>query len=50
MGKLQQVLAHPEEIWPLVQMMQAAKRAKTQTRNDPDLDFCYHILNPVSRR
>ena len=50
MGKMQQIVQHPEEIWPLIQMYQAAKKAKNQTRNDPDLDFCYDILNSVSRR
>ena len=50
MGKLRELLEHPEEIWPMIQMLQAARRAKSQTRNDADLDFCYGMLNAVSRR
>lgn len=33
----------------MVRLYRAAKRAKSQTHQDPDLDFCYSILNLVSR-
>ncbi|KAK9789390.1 hypothetical protein WJX73_009521 [Symbiochloris irregularis] len=49
MGKLTDALDHPEEIWPLVQMYAAARKAKAQTRGSPDWDFCYSLLNAVSR-
>lgn len=50
MGKVQDLIDHPEEFWPLVRLYRAAKRAKSQTHQDPDLDFCYSMLNLVSRR
>lgn len=48
MGKLADVLAHPEELWPLVRMKLAADRAMKLPK-DPDLAFCYGMLNSVSR-
>ena len=50
MGKLRDVVEHPEELWPLIQMARTARKAKTARRHDPDLHFCYSMLNAVSRR
>lgn len=49
MGKLREVLEHPDELIPLVQMAFAAKRAKVLPK-DKSLAFCYDMLNRVSRR
>jgi len=49
MGKLREVLEHPDELIPLVQMAFAAKRAKILPK-DKSLAFCYDMLNRVSRR
>ncbi|KAK9915479.1 hypothetical protein WJX75_009807 [Coccomyxa subellipsoidea] len=48
MGKLREVLEHPDELIPLVQMAFAAKRAKVLPK-DKSLAFCYDMLNRVSR-
>ncbi|KAG2450142.1 hypothetical protein HYH02_000245 [Chlamydomonas schloesseri] len=48
MGKLGDLLSHPNEIMPLLRMYRAAKRA-TKLPKDPDLAFCYGMLNDVSR-
>ncbi|KAG2500085.1 hypothetical protein HYH03_002362 [Edaphochlamys debaryana] len=48
MGKLGDILSHPNEILPLLRMYQAAKRA-TKLPKEPDLAFCYGMLNDVSR-
>lgn len=39
---------HPEELLPLLRVHRAAKRA-TRLPQDPDLAFCYDMLNRVSR-
>ena len=49
MGKLREVLEHPDELLPLMQMAVAAKRVKVLP-NDKSLAFCYDMLNKVSRR
>ncbi len=43
------LLSRPEELLPLVQVALAARRAKALPL-DPDLGFCYDMLNKVSRR
>ncbi|KAF6264647.1 farnesyl-diphosphate farnesyltransferase [Scenedesmus sp. NREL 46B-D3] len=48
MGKLGDILAHPEELLPLIRIYAATKRA-TQLPEDPKLAFCYDMLNRVSR-
>ncbi|PNH09521.1 Squalene synthase [Tetrabaena socialis] len=48
MGKLGDVLSHPGEFMPLVRMYRAAQRA-AKLPQDPDLAFCYGMLNDVSR-
>ncbi|KIZ04121.1 farnesyl-diphosphatefarnesyltransferase [Monoraphidium neglectum] len=48
MGKLGELLAHPEEIIPLAKMFYASKQA-CKLPLDPKLAFCYDILNTVSR-
>eukprot|EP00775_Hariotina_reticulata_P011371 gene11371-11520_t len=48
MGKIADVLAHPEELLPLIRIYAATKRA-TELPDDPKLAFCYDILNKVSR-
>ena len=49
MGKLREVLEHPDELVPLIQMAYAAERAKFLPK-DENLAFCYSMLNRVSRR
>lgn len=49
MGKLSQVIKHPDEVWPLLVMALAAQRAK-QLPSDKSRAFCYDMLNRVSRR
>lgn len=49
MGKLREILEHPDELVPLVQMAIAAKRVKVLPK-DRSLAFCYDMLNRVSRR
>ena len=49
MGKLREVLEHPDELMPLIQMAYAAERAKVLPK-DENLAFCYSMLNRVSRR
>ena len=49
MGKLREVLEHPDELLPLMQMAVAAKRVKVLPK-DKSLAFCYDMLNKVSRR
>ncbi|KXZ56552.1 hypothetical protein GPECTOR_1g496 [Gonium pectorale] len=48
MGKLGELLSHPDEFMPLFRMYRAAKRA-AKLPQDPDLAFCYGMLNDVSR-
>lgn len=43
------VLSRPDELLPLVQVALAARAAKSLPQ-DPDLAFCYDMLNKVSRR
>jgi farnesyl-diphosphate farnesyltransferase len=49
MGKLSEILRHPDEFLPLVQMAFAAERVKVLPK-DESLAFCYDMLNKVSRR
>lgn len=49
MGKLQEVLKHPDELVPLMQMLVSDYYTKIVPR-DPGLGFCYRMLNKVSRR
>jgi hypothetical protein len=49
MGKVQEILQHPDELLPLVQMLVSDYRTK-QMPLDPGLAFCYGMLNRVSRR
>ncbi|KAI8477155.1 MAG: farnesyl-diphosphate farnesyltransferase [Monoraphidium minutum] len=48
MGKLGDLLSHPEEILPLAKMYYASKQA-CKLPSDPKLAFCYDMLNQVSR-
>lgn len=48
MGKLGEILSHPDELVPMVSMALAARRAK-QLPKQPGLAFCYDMLNRVSR-
>ena len=43
------LLSRPDELWPLLQMVLAARRAK-RLPQEPNLAFCYDMLNRVSRR
>jgi len=51
-SKLAQLVAHPSEFFPVVEMALAARRAKAlpALKADPSLAFCYDMLNKVSRR
>lgn len=49
MGILRTIVDQPEEFSPLVQMAWAAHKAKRLPK-DPNLAFCYDMLNRVSRR
>lgn len=48
MGKIADLLAHPDELVPILDMAIASYRA-SQLPKDPDLAFCFGILNSVSR-
>lgn len=48
MGKLGEILKHPDELVPLLSMYLAARRAKALPKQ-PGLAFCYGMLNRVSR-
>ncbi|GIL72940.1 hypothetical protein Vretimale_4591 [Volvox reticuliferus] len=48
MGKLGEILSHPDELIPLLRMARDARKA-SRLPADPDLAFCYGILNDVSR-
>ncbi|KAL6758365.1 farnesyl-diphosphate farnesyltransferase [Haematococcus lacustris] len=48
MGKLAEILSHPQEVPALVRIYLASKAA-TKLPKDPQLAFCYEILNNVSR-
>jgi farnesyl-diphosphate farnesyltransferase len=43
------LLSRPDELWPLLQMALAARRVK-RLPQEPNLAFCYGMLNRVSRR
>lgn len=48
MGKLKDLLLHPEELFPTFRMYNLQKRS-FQLPKDPDRAFCFNILNQVSR-
>ena len=47
--KVLALLSRPDELWPLLQMALAARRVK-RLPQEPNLAFCYNMLNRVSRR
>ena len=49
MGIVRTIIDQPEELSPLVQMAWAAHKAKRLPK-EPNLAFCYDMLNRVSRR
>ena len=49
MGIVRTIIEQPEEFPPLVQMAWAAHKAKRLPK-EPNLAFCYDMLNRVSRR
>ena len=49
MGIVRAIIDQPEELWPLVQMAWAAHNAKRLPK-EPNLAFCYDMLNRVGRR
>ena len=50
-GGFAEMLEHPEELIPLVEMAVAAKLGKRKLpRDDTNLRFCYDMLPEVSRR
>ena len=48
MGLLSTLLLHPNEISSMLRVRQLVERAK-RLPQDPDLAFCYDMLNRVSR-
>ena len=48
MGKLAEILTHPDEFLPMLRMYLVAKSVQKLPK-DPDLAFCFTILNSVSR-
>lgn len=48
MGLLSTLLLHPDEISSMLRVRQLVERAK-RLPQDPDLAFCYDMLNRVSR-
>lgn len=48
MGLLSTLLLHPDEIGSMLRVRQLVERAKLLPQ-DPDLAFCYDMLNRVSR-
>lgn len=48
MGVLSTLLLHPDEIVSLLRVRQLVENAK-RLPQDPDLAFCYDMLNRVSR-
>ena len=49
MGLIRSMVDQPEEVAPLVQMAWAAHKAKRLPK-EPNLAFCYGMLNQVGRR
>ena len=49
MGIVRTIIDQPEEFPPLVQMAWAAHKAKRLPK-EPNLAFCYDMLNRVGRR
>ena len=49
MGIVRTIIDQPEEFAPLVRMAWAAHKAKRLPK-EPNLAFCYDMLNRVSRR
>ena len=49
-GKLAELLDHPEELMPLIEMAVAAQISKRKLPKEVNLRFCYSMLPEVSRR
>jgi len=49
-GKLAELLDHPEELMPLLEMAVSAQIGKRKLPKEGNLRFCYDMLPEVSRR
>ncbi|CAH9100603.1 unnamed protein product [Cuscuta europaea] len=49
MGSLGAMLKHPDEVYPMIKLKMAARRAEKQIPKQPHWGFCYNILLKVSR-
>nr|UNT45701.1 squalene synthase 2 [Atractylodes lancea] len=49
MGRLKDVLQHPDDFYPLLKLTMAAKQAEKQIPTEPHWGFCYSMLHKVSR-
>ena len=49
MGSIGAILKHPEDVPALVRMKIAQKHALKQIPSEPDLAFCFTMLQRVSR-
>ena len=49
-GKLAELLDHPEELMPLLEMAVSAQIGKRKLPKEANLRFCYDMLPEVSRR
>ncbi|KAF3435778.1 hypothetical protein FNV43_RR22870 [Rhamnella rubrinervis] len=49
MGSLGTMLKHPDDVYPLLKLKMAARRAEKQIPSEPHWGFCYSMLHKVSR-
>ncbi|XP_076908887.1 squalene synthase 2-like [Bidens hawaiensis] len=46
---IKEMFEHPDDLYPLLKLKMAAKQAETQIPTEPHWEFCYSMLNKVSR-
>ena len=49
-GKLAELLDHPDELMPLLEMAVSMQISKRKLPKEGNLRFCYNMLPEVSRR
>ncbi|KAL0281807.1 UNVERIFIED_CONTAM: Squalene synthase 12, partial [Sesamum radiatum] len=49
MVSLQAIWRHPDDLYPMVKLKLAARRAEKQIPAEPHWAFCYSMLHKVSR-
>ncbi|RYR69791.1 hypothetical protein Ahy_A03g016341 isoform B [Arachis hypogaea] len=49
MGSLGAIMKHPDDLYPLLKLKMAAKKAEKQIPSEPHWRFCYTMLHKVSR-